>query len=818
MPGKTFLTKIFSLLFFFLAAHYVSFSQSTLSGKISESKNKSALNGASIYIPDLKIGTISKTDGSYSINDLPHGTYLVEISFVGYAPVYEEINFKSNEHADFSLNESAVESPDVVVTGVSSATEERSNPAPVGFVTRNTFLELNSNNIIDALSLSPGVSQITMGPAISKPVIRGLGYNRVVTVNDGIRQEGQQFGDEFGIEIDPYSIDKVEILRGPATLSYGSDAMAGVINMLAAPTLPQGQVKGSIQAAYQTNNGYYGGSANIAGNLNGVTWDARYTYTDAHAYKNKYDGYVFNSGYGQNNFTGNIGINRGWGYSHLTLSSFDLKTGIVEGGRDEETGEFNRHVMASDGSDSVVIATPDELKSYTHDLIIHQHVRHYKAVLDNSFALGSGRLGLRLGFQQNHREEANDATVGIYNIYFHLNTFNYDVRYTLAEKNHFEFSVGANGMQQASTNLGSVFLVPEYHLFDLGIFALAKKTFDKLSISGGFRFDNRNLKGDDLYIDGEGKKLSGPGPDAIHRFTGYNSDFSGVSGSVGMAYDFTKSFYGKLNISRGFRAPNIAESGSDGIHDGTPFYEIGDVALKPETSIQVDATLGLNTADVTAEVNLFVNSISNYIFPVKLLSISGGDSLRTDPTVPDAPDAVTFKFISGDAVLKGGELVFNVHPHTAQWFQFNNSFSTVRAIQKNQPADTKYLPYSPPDKLISGVEFTAKKMGNVFSKAYIRADVQHYFEQNKIYYKFGDETITPEYTLLNIGVGTDVVSKSKTLFSLYLYAANLTDVAYQSNMSRLKYGDPNAVTGRIGVYEMGRNFGFKLLVPIDFKN
>ena len=110
----------------------------------------------------------------------------------------------------------------------------------------------------------------------------------------------------------------------------------------------------------------------------------------------------------------------------------------------------------------------------------------------------------------------------------------------------------------------------------------------------------------------------------------------------------------------------------------------------------------------------------------------------------------------------------------------------------------------------------AGKQKGAFRNIYFRADLQHCFEQNKIYYKFGDETVTPAYTLLNLGAGTDIVSKGKTLCTLNVYAANITDVAYQSNMSRLKYGDPNNVTGRIGIYEMGRNFTVKLLIPINF--
>ena len=804
------------LLTVFLNFQYISKAQISLSGKVMESKNHTTLNGASIYIPDIKTGGVSKADGSYEIKNIPNGTYLVIVSYVGFASQTKEVTVSGRSVTDFSLERSTIESPEVVITGVASATEQQTNPAPVSIVNQNTLRETTSDNIIDALRNAPGVSQIKDGPAISKPVIRGLGYNRVVVVNDGIRQEGQQFGDEFGIEVDPYTVDKVEILRGPASLSYGSDAMAGVINMLSAPTLPEGQVKGNIQGIYQTNNGLYGGSANIAGNSNGITYDARYTYTDAHAYKNKYDGYVFNSGYGESNFKGSIGLNRNWGYSRIILSSFSLRTGIVEGGRDEVTGQFNKHVMASDGSDSVEIVPDAELKSYTHDLIIHQHVRHYKAVWDNSFAIGNGRLGVRLGFQENLRQEANDATLGnVYNIYYFLNTFNYDVRYAFAEKNHFEFSIGANGMQQSSENRGLLFLVPAYHLFDLGVFAIAKKSFDNFSIAGGLRFDNRTLHGDDLWLDDDGLVVPSNAAGATHRFTAYKSDFSGVSGSIGATYNFSKTFYGKVNFSRAFRAPNIAESGSNGIHDGTPFYEIGDPALKPENSLQVDATLGINTEDVSAELTLFDNNINNYIFPVKLASVFGGDSIRTD--VMAATDGPTFKYISGDAVLTGGELTLNIHPRTASWFHLDNTLSILSAIQKHQPDSTKYLPYTPPYKLYSGVEFVAKKLGNALANAYVRVDVENYFKQDKIYYKFGDETVTPGYTLLNAGIGTDITSKGHTIFSINIYANNLADVAYQSNMSRLKYGDPNAVTGRIGVYEMGRNIGFKINVPIDFK-
>ena len=217
--------------------------------------------------------------------------------------------------------------------------------------------------------------------------------------------------------------------------------------------------------------------------------------------------------------------------------------------------------------------------NYTH---IHQHIRHHKVVLDNNFALGNGHIKLTLGLQENYRQEANDITVGdVYNNSFYLNTMNYNLQYVLPELNHLEVSVGVNGMKQNSQNRGTVFLVPEYNLFDVGAFVIAKKTIKKLSISGGLRYQLRNLKGNDFYTDSSGAKVSNPNSESVHRFAAYNSNFKGIAGSIGLTYDFTSNIYGKINLSRGFRAPNIAESGSNGIHDGTVFYEIGDPNLKP---------------------------------------------------------------------------------------------------------------------------------------------------------------------------------------------------------------------------------------------
>jgi iron complex outermembrane receptor protein len=777
-----------------------------LTGRITDKKTNAVLPGVTIYLPDLKTGAISGKDGTYKIENLPQTSVLVRVSYIGYNLIAHRIDLKQVQQMDFELEESVTELREIVVTGLSMAAENNRTPTPIHSIAPLQLLQTSTANIIDAIARQPGVSQITTGTGISKPVIRGLGYNRVVTLNDGIRQEGQQWGDEHGIEIDEYSVNKVEILKGPASLTYGSDAMAGVINLLSAPTLPEGIIEGGILANYQTNNGLIGYSANLGGNQKGFIWDFRYSNKMAHAYQNKFDGYVFNSGFRENALGGMIGLNKSWGYSHLIVSTYNLMPGIVEGERDSVTGKFVKPVVLNNTEDGLEIASDQDFKSYTPS-IPYQKIHHYKAVLNNRFILGDGSVKATIGFQQNHRQEYDDILdEDQYGLYFLLNTFSYDFRYNLPEMNKLHISIGANGMQQTSQNKGIEFLIPDYNLFDIGLFAIAKKNYGKLDISAGIRYDARNVNGKDLYLNPEGEKVSDAYPNAYQQFTAFNSTFTGSSGSLGATWQFSEMVYTKLNVSRGFRAPNIAELSANGVHEGTINYIIGDPQLKAETSLQLDYALGFNSTHISGEIALFSNAINNYIFMSKLKGINGGDSITDGFS--------TFRYESGDVQIFGGEFSFDIHPHPFDWLHFENTFSYVQSVQKNQPDSSKYLPLTPAPKITSELRANKKKFGKTFANAYAKVEVVTNFAQNNFYAAFGTETATPAYTLLNFGMGTDVISRSGLLFSIYVSVDNLTDVAYQSHLSRLKYVAVNNVTGRTGVYNMGRNLSFKLIVPM----
>jgi len=782
----------------------------TLTGTITDIKDGVSLPGVTIYIPELKIGAITDINGIYTINNLPSKKVMVQVSFVGYKSIIQTLDLSKTSHLDFQMEYQATELNELVVTGLSRATERKRTSSPITIVPKTVLLENSSTNIINALSTQPGISEITTGPGISKPVIRGLGYTRVVVVNDGIRQEGQQWGDEHGIEIDASEVNRVEILKGPASLAYGSDAMAGVINMLTAPPVPEGSIKGNVMANYQTNNGLLGYSLNLAGNQSGLIWDLRYSNEIAHAYHNRYDGYVFNSGFREESLKGIIGLNKSWGYSHLTLSYYYFQPGIVEGDRDSITGNFIKEIILPDGTAGTTIASDTDYKSYVPE-VPFQNVRHYKAVLDNNIMIGQGSLKFTLGYQQNNRQEYADIlNQDAYGLYFKMNTLTYKLIYNLPQLNSYKLSFGVNGMAQNSNNLGSEFLIPAYNLFDFGAFAIAHKSLGKFDLSAGIRYDHRSEHGQDLYLNGDDVPVSATEPGSTHRFKAFDSQFSGVSGSVGATYQISEDIYTKLNLSRGYRAPNIAELGANGVHEGTFRFETGDPNLKPENSWELDYALGINTSNVSCELNLFYNNIDNFIFLRKLNSIDGGDSITDGVT--------TFKYVSGHANIYGGEASIDIHPRSLDWIHFENTFSYVVSEQRNQPDSMRYLPMNPPARFQSTLKFQKRSWGKVLENSYIKINFQLLFAQNKVYSAFGTETPTPGYNLINIGLGTDIMLKDKRLCSLYVSVNNLLDVAYQNHLSRLKYADVNHVTGRTGVYNMGRNISFKLVFPIGIKS
>ena len=699
-------------------------------------------------------------------------------------------NVREHHHADDSTDVffRHLQLNELTVTGVTGDTKLKHSTAPVSIVTPQVLRATAASNIIDAIARQPGVSQLTTGSGISKPIIRGLGYNRVVVMSEGVRQEGQQWGDEHGVEVDAGSVNSVEILKGPASLMYGSDAMAGVVILHSQPTLAEGDLQARASTEYQTNNGLFAYTLSVAGNQKGFVWDARFSSKMAHAYKNKYDGYVPGSQFRERAGRLMLGVNKSWGHSRLTWTAYHLTPGIVEGERDPETGCLE----SSEGFTA---------HGYGKSLPFQQ-VKHYKAVWDNSLNLPNGNLKLILGYQQNRRQEFEESADD-YELFFKLHTLTYDLRYVTHEFDGWKLATGIGGMYQKSGNKGEEFLIPEYRLFDFGIYTTATKTLgDRWTLNGGLRFDHRRLHGYEQIDEGE------------LRFTDFSRHFNGLTGSIGAVCNINDHFNLRLNIARGFRTPNMSELASNGVHEGSIRYEIGSQQLKAEYSLQADLGLDFTSRYVSAQLALFANRIDNYIFTHRL-----ADEMEEG--------YLTYAYTQGDARLLGFEAGIDFHPIHS--IHFSNTFSLVDAQLMHQPADTKYLPHSPAPRWSSELKWELQHHSHstvkhrherhpnhrsLLNNLYIAAGLDCYLKQTHIYSADDTETATPGYALVSLSAGTDIQIGGRKVAELYIVADNLLNKAYQNHLSRLKYADENVVTGRRGVFNMGRNITFKLVLPI----
>jgi iron complex outermembrane recepter protein len=796
MPGKLFpgLLLLF-LLNAGLATGMPMLKKGNLSGTVTDAKTGKSIIGASVFITDSKLGVSTDAKGNYSFTNIPEGNHLIEISHIGYSVIAENINIEGDVKKDFILTAAVIENNAVVVTGVTGATQLKKIPFAISVIRKQDFFQNTSSNIIEALTKIGGVSTLATGPAISKPVIRGLSYNRVLTINDGVRQEGQQWGDEHGIEIDEASVNKIELLKGPASIIYGSDAMAGVVNIITNVPVQNNTIKANISSNVQTNNKLRTLNASVGGNKNGFNWNVYTSNKAAADYKNKYDGYIFNSKFTEHNVGGYAGYNGNWGYSHVLLSSFNLKAGLIEGERDT-AGYFIKSVAG--GSTR---ATTDDFKSTTPQ-IPYQHIRHFKIATDNSIKAGEGHLNFNIGFQQNQREEfGNIDHPQERSLYFNLKTITYTAQYHFAATKGWKTSLGINGMQQNNRNKGVEQLIPDYNLFDFGSYLYAQKTIKKITLSGGLRFDNRTVDVKDL-LDGTAVKGNA-----------FKKSFSNFSGSIGIAAEATDKLNVKLNIARGFRAPSIPELASNGAHEGTTRYEFGTANLKSETSLQFDGGLEYAAAHVSFGVSAFYNSFNNFIFYRKLTTNGGADSTVT----VSGTDLTAFKFDQRKASLAGLEATLDIHPHPLDWLHIENTFSLVSGRFSDAIAGSKNIPFIPATKLVTELRGNFDHLKGAVHNFYVKLELDNTFTQNQIFTAYNTETKTKGYSLLNMGLGADFVNrKEQPLFNLNFSVLNITDMAYQNHLSRLKYAAENLATGRTGVFNMGRNFSIKLNVPLSF--
>lgn len=725
-------------------------------GKILSSINGNPVAGITISVPDLKLKIVSDQEGNFIFPNKYKGKHLVEFSGIGYQTITMNINFNDPQKLSIKMGSENFTLNEVIVTSSAISSSNKRTSTSIAVVDKQQLLE-PATNAIDALAkVAPGVSAITTGSSIAKPVIRGLSSNRVVTINSGIKQQGNQWGDEHGIEIDQYAADRVEVLRGAASLMYGSDALGGVINFLE-PMVPQnGQIRGEVLSNYSINGGLTSNSAMLTGNENGLVWRGRATYKNAYSFKTP-TGYFPNSGFNETNFSAMFGLNKSWGHSHLNASYFRNNIGFYE-------PSFDDHGNFVDDQDQPF--THDELKSRRLKFP-RQDIRHYKLAWNNQINFNQGILKVDVGYQNNQRRELDNP---IPNLFLDLYTLTLDAKYTLNESNGWQPVFGLSGEHAKNSNKGAEFLLPDYRSIGAGAFGYIKKSWDRTTANAGIRYDYR-------LNDGKGYQKEG------EHFQSYKNHFSNVSFATGLTHQLNPYTNLKANLGNAFRSPNPAELSSNGEHEGTFRYEIGNSSLKPEKSYQADISIDYDRGIISGSLSFYTNFIKDFIY----ISSKPGDET--------ADGMAVYRYGQVDAQLNGFE--GNISLKILSNLSFDNIFSYTYAKNKSL---NKPLPFTPAGQIKNSLKYTPQITD--LQSSYVKIAIDNFFKQARVDREF--ETNTAGYSLLNASIGTSI-RLAKVNIQTYIAGSNLLNKKYYDALSRLRPGRLDHHDLSLGVYNPGRN-------------
>ncbi len=794
-----------------------------ITGIIKDSETFQPLPFCSIGVVKTKTGMSSDGYGKFkfeiSEENIKSGFV---VAYIGYRTDTVEILSSKNDYVILlkSIQEKLNE---IVVTGVSKTALIRENPISVMNVSMKNIDRANESNIIDALVKNvPGLNAVKTGPNISKPFIRGLGYNRVLTLYDGIRQEGQQWGDEHGIEVDAYNMQRAEVIKGPASLQYGSDALAGVVSLI--PYIPYEKdsvLRGRFLSEYQSNNGLIGNGLRLGYSSARWLFAGRGNYRIAKNYTNSIDGRVYNTGFEEKNFSALIGHISEKGYTHLNFTAYDNLQGIPDGSRDSLTRKFTKQIYEGNADDikNRPVVSDKDLNSYQLSPL-RQHIQHYRIYTNNCYQIGKGNIDAILGFQQNIRREYDHPTdpkqAGMY---VQLSTINYGLRYNAPVFFNIEVSAGISGMYQNNKNRNATnFPIPDYSLMDVGAYLYAKWKYKSWTVSGGLRCDVRSLSGHDFYISsnvqsGFNYQSSSGATDAILQFPAFKKTFTGISASIGSTYQISDKINLKANVARGYRSPSITEFASNGLDPGAHIFYLGNKNFVPEFSLQEDIGISGILKDFSASFSLFNNNIGHYIYLSQLADENG------NPIVISQGNK-TFQYLQASAQLYGFEAMLDIHPVYIKGFNFSNNFSLIYGFnRKPQYAglgiNGEYLPLIPPVKLLSSLSQDIKTNWKRLPTITIKAEMDYNMSQKRYLALYGTETSTLAYTLLNAGISMEIYYTKKQILQLQIQVNNIFDTAYQSNLSRLKYFEYySLLPGKhYGMYSMGRNSCVKLILP-----
>ena len=513
--------KILYLLLFVITPFYA---QHTLKGSVTDKNTNETIVFANVYLPQLEKGTVTDENGEFIIENIPTGTYKIVYSFIGYETLSQNITIPNNTILQISLTPSAIEMEEIII----STPFHKLQSENVMKVEQEKIADLKAKGSVtlaDGITSIAGVESISTGLSIGKPVIRGLSSNRVLVYAQGIRLENQQFGDEHGLGVNDAGIESVEVIKGPASLLYGSDALGGVLYINPERFAASNTAAADLNANFYSNTQGYSTNAGFKTSDDHFKLLFRGSLAEHSDYKTK-DYRVTNTRFKEQDFKAGLGYQRAKFKTELRYNLNASKLGIPE---------------------EIGIQSTNK-----NPLLPFQKITNHIFSSKSTLFFEKSSLDLNLGFTYNDRKEfeeehgddPHEEEVLSPALHMKLKTFNYDAKYHLPEFGKFETIVGIQGMNQNNSNYGEEELIPNATTNDIGVLATSHIHFEKVDVQLGARYDNRTIR----------------------VLNSINKNFNSFNGAAGVKTNVLENITVRLNLATGFRAPNLAELTSDGTH------------------------------------------------------------------------------------------------------------------------------------------------------------------------------------------------------------------------------------------------------------
>lgn len=702
--------------------------QYAIRGKVTDNTGQ-PLPGATVYLPEINKGTMAGDDGNYSLASLPSGKLKIQFSFIGYLSIVETVIIDDSDiELNVSLTGSVLKTEEIVITGGYSSTQHE-NAVKIEALKINLTDIRSTPNFSKVLTDIPGVDMISKGNGVSKPVIRGLSMNDILVLNNGVRFENYQYSNHHPLGIDEYGIEDVEVIKGPASLLYGSDAIGGVINFIKEKPAPVGTIEGDYNLQLFSN------SVGISNNF-GVKGSDKKIFGGIRAGSKSHADYLQGGG----DFVPNTRFNE-----------YSVKTTLGS------TGKYGTFRLYYDYSRQKLGLAEEEavekiIERGRKPAIFYQQFSTHLLSTQNKLYLGNTKIDLNAAYQNTELVHFGEADE--HELQMNLGTLSYETKIYLPSDKNSEYIFGFQGINQnnLNTNNRETILLPDAAINNYSMFTLLQKTFfSKLKVQTGMRYDYRTLV----------TKATGNSTEPGFR-SALDKQYNSLSGSLGATLSLTEELLLRSNIAAAFRTPNIAELTSDGRHEER--YEKGDQYLRPEQSYEGDLSLHYHHENYTVDLAAFYNRVNDFI--------------HITPTGDTTSGRIhIYKYMQADSYLYGGEAGFHLHPVNADWLHLRTTYSTVTGRQVNG----KNLPFIPAGKLNFEIRGEIEKTG-FLHEAFMMFRPEYVLPQKRI---ADEESTTSDYFLFDLSTGGDI-KLGKQYMSLILSISNLFDKKYIDHLSTLK--------------------------------